>query len=101
MTIPWDGLIVAGKLDQEPNAWRRNLAKSKFFLISRSEEAGSPAPIACRYRTPVVGVGGLRPVRLGCGLHRAWSGNGTVALSGGTTGRIRCEADYKVNGTGW
>src|SRR5258707_5259812 len=30
----------------------------------------------------------------------AWSGNGTVALSDGTTERIRCKADYKVNGNG-
>jgi len=29
-----------------------------------------------------------------------WSGTGTVALSDGTTERIRCKADYKVNGTG-
>src|ERR1700730_15106611 len=30
----------------------------------------------------------------------AWSGNGTVSLSDGTTERIRCKADYKVNGSG-
>ena len=34
------------------------------------------------------------------GFNGAWSGNGTVALSDGTTERIRCKADYKVNGTG-
>ena len=34
------------------------------------------------------------------GFEGAWSGNGTVALSDGTTERIRCKADYKVNGTG-
>src|ERR1700736_4874372 len=34
------------------------------------------------------------------GLHGAWSGNGTIALSDGTIERIRCKADYKVNGTG-
>src|ERR1700674_3664249 len=34
------------------------------------------------------------------GFDGAWSGNGTVALSDGTTERIRCKADYKVNGTG-
>jgi hypothetical protein len=34
------------------------------------------------------------------GFAGAWSGNGTVALSDGTTERIRCKADYKVNGTG-
>ncbi len=34
------------------------------------------------------------------GLDGAWSGSGTVALSDGTTERIRCKAQYKVNGTG-
>jgi len=34
------------------------------------------------------------------GFEGAWSGNGTVALSDGTTERIRCKADYKVNGSG-
>jgi hypothetical protein len=34
------------------------------------------------------------------GFSGAWSGNGTVALSDGTTERIRCKADYKVNDTG-
>jgi hypothetical protein len=34
------------------------------------------------------------------GLGGTWSGNGTVELSDGTTERIRCRADYKVNDTG-
>src|SRR3954463_16319344 len=34
------------------------------------------------------------------GVGGAWSGNGTVELSDGTTERIRCKADYKVNDTG-
>ena len=34
------------------------------------------------------------------GLNGAWSGNGTVSLSDGTTERIRCKADYKVTLTG-
>lgn len=34
------------------------------------------------------------------GFNGAWSGNGTVALSDGTTERIRCKADYRVDGTG-
>ena len=34
------------------------------------------------------------------GFDGAWAGNGTVALSDGTTERIRCRADYKVDGTG-
>jgi hypothetical protein len=34
------------------------------------------------------------------GFSGAWSGNGTVALSDGSTERIRCKADYKVDGSG-
>src|SRR3954465_6124481 len=34
------------------------------------------------------------------GFDGSWSGNGTVALSAGTTERLRCRADYKVNGSG-
>ncbi len=34
------------------------------------------------------------------GFDGSWSGNGTVSLSDGTTERLRCKADYKVNGTG-
>src|ERR1700719_3446844 len=34
------------------------------------------------------------------GFDGAWSGNGTVSLSDGTTERIRCKADYKVSGSG-
>ena len=34
------------------------------------------------------------------GFNGTWSGNGTVSLSDGTTERIRCRADYKVDGGG-
>jgi hypothetical protein len=34
------------------------------------------------------------------GFDGIWSGNGTVALSDGTTERIRCKADYKVSDSG-
>jgi hypothetical protein len=34
------------------------------------------------------------------GFNGAWSGNGTVSLSDGTIERIRCKADYRVDGTG-
>jgi hypothetical protein len=34
------------------------------------------------------------------GFDGSWAGNGTVALSDGTIERIRCKADYKVNGSG-
>ena len=34
------------------------------------------------------------------GFDGSWSGTGTVSLSDGTTERIRCKADYKVNSSG-
>ena len=34
------------------------------------------------------------------GFDGSWSGTGTVALSDGSTEKIRCRADYKVDGTG-
>ncbi len=34
------------------------------------------------------------------GFDGTWSGTGTVSLSDGSTERIRCKADYKVNGGG-
>jgi hypothetical protein len=34
------------------------------------------------------------------GFDGAWSGNGTISMSDGSTERIRCRADYKINGTG-
>jgi hypothetical protein len=34
------------------------------------------------------------------GFDGSWSGTGTVALSDGTTERIRCKADYKVTASG-
>jgi hypothetical protein len=35
-----------------------------------------------------------------CGLRRSWSGNGTVSLSDGSTERLRCRAEYKIDNTG-
>jgi hypothetical protein len=34
------------------------------------------------------------------GFDGSWGGNGTVTLSDGSVERIRCKADYKVNGNG-
>ena len=47
-----------------------------------------------------VSAGYAQPGGPFAGFNGAWSGTGTVALSDGTTERIRCKADYKVNGTG-
>jgi hypothetical protein len=58
-------------------------------------------------KTAVVGAALLASVSAGhaqsrpfAGFDGAWSGNGTVSLSDGSTERIRCRADYKVNGSG-
>jgi hypothetical protein len=34
------------------------------------------------------------------GFDGAWSGNGTISLSDGSSERLRCRADYKVDPTG-
>jgi len=34
------------------------------------------------------------------GFDGAWSGNGTISLSDGSSERIRCRASYKVDGSG-
>lgn len=34
------------------------------------------------------------------GFDGSWAGSGTVTLSNGSTERIRCKADYKVNASG-
>ena len=34
------------------------------------------------------------------GFDGAWSGSGTISLSDGSTERLRCRADYKVDKTG-
>src|SRR5258705_1430359 len=34
------------------------------------------------------------------GFNGSWSGNGTIALSNGTSERIRCKASYNVNRNG-
>ncbi len=34
------------------------------------------------------------------GFDGAWSGNGTISLSDGSTERLRCRADYKVDNAG-
>lgn len=47
-----------------------------------------------------VSAGYAQPSGPFAGFNGLWSGTGTVALSDGTTERIRCKADYKVDGTG-
>ena len=54
----------------------------------------------CRGRAHAVPISEPCTVWPVCRVYGAWSGNGTVALSDGTTERIRCKADYKVDDTG-
>ena len=66
-------------------------------------QACSAGDQGCRRRRRADAVGVGRPCPVGgpfAGFDGIWSGNGTVALSDGTTERIRCKADYKVNGSG-
>jgi len=44
--------------------------------------------------------GGHAQSRPFAGLDGAWSGSGTISLSDGSSERIRCRANYKVDGTG-
>ena len=63
----------------------------------------------CGRTTRAVGIGALLLLSAAAGHAQSgpfagfdgtWSGNGTVSLSDGTTERIRCKADYKVNANG-
>ena len=47
-----------------------------------------------------VSAGHAQPAQPFVGFDGNWSGNGTVSLADGSTERIRCRADYKVNGSG-
>ena len=66
------------------------------------------SPFAQAIRTVGVGAALMISVTAGhaqsggpfVGFSGAWSGTGTVALSDGTVERIRCKADYKVDGSG-
>jgi hypothetical protein len=80
-------IIENGKLDM------------KLFGFSLSGQALKAAGIGAALMVSV-SAGHAQSGGPFAGFDGAWSGTGTVALSDGTTERIRCKADYKVNGTG-
>ncbi len=64
-------------------------------LIGQIVKAG--AVIAALVLSTSAGHAQSRPF---AGFDGAWSGNGTVSLSDGSSERLRCRADYKVDKTG-
>jgi|SRR3984957_994780 len=64
-------------------------------LIGQAVKAG--AVIAALVLSTSAGQTQSRPF---AGFDGAWSGNGTVSLSDGSTERLRCRADYKIDNTG-
>jgi hypothetical protein len=64
-------------------------------LIGQAVKAG--AVIAALALSTSVGHAQSSPF---AGFDGAWSGNGTVSLSDGSSERLRCRADYKVDSTG-
>jgi hypothetical protein len=64
-------------------------------LIGQTVKAG--AVFAALVLATSAGHAQSRPF---AGFNGAWSGNGTISLSDGSTERLRCRADYKVDSTG-
>jgi hypothetical protein len=64
-------------------------------LIRQAVKAG--AVVAALVLSTSAGLAQARPF---AGFDGAWSGNGTVSLSDGTSERLRCRAVYQVDGTG-
>ena len=64
-------------------------------LIGQAAKAG--AVVAALVLSTSAGHAQARPF---AGFDGAWSGNGIVSLSDGSTERLRCRADYKVDRTG-
>jgi hypothetical protein len=64
-------------------------------LIGQAVKAG--AVIAALVLSTSAGQAQSRPF---AGFDGAWSGNGTVSLSDGSTERLRCRAEYKIDNTG-
>ncbi len=64
-------------------------------LIGQAIKAG--AVVAALVLSMSAGHAQTRPF---AGFDGAWSGNGTVSLSDGSSERLRCRAVYQVDGTG-
>src|SRR5258705_11335353 len=74
--------------------WETHMKLSSGFLGQAIKAAGVGAALMLSVSAGYAQSGPF------AGFDGTWSGNGTVALSDGTTERIRCKADYKVNGNG-
>jgi len=74
-----------GKLDMKP---------SSGFFAQAIKAAGVGAALMLSVSAGYAQSGPF------AGFDGSWSGNGAVAHADGTTERIRCKADYKVNGNG-
>jgi hypothetical protein len=64
-------------------------------LIGQAVKAG--AVLAALVLSASAGHAQSRPF---AGFDGAWSGQGTVSLSDGSTERLRCRADYKIGNSG-
>src|ERR1700685_658529 len=64
-------------------------------LIGQTVKAG--AVVAALVLSTSAGHAQARPF---AGFNGAWSGNGTVSLSDGSTERLRCRALYQIDDTG-
>jgi hypothetical protein len=64
-------------------------------LIGQAAKTG--AVIAALVLSTSAGHAQSRPF---AGFDGAWSGNGTVSLSDGSTERLRCRAEYRIDNTG-
>jgi hypothetical protein len=79
-----------------PHSKRKlNMKRLGSGLIGQTVKAG--AVIAALALSTSAGYAQSRPF---AGFDGAWSGNGTVSLSDGSSERLRCRADYKVDKTG-
>ena len=91
----------------EPNVFRRHqtrysefVARDEVHIERRDDESTANQGGRHRRRAHVNGVSRSCPIAPVAGLDGAWSGNGTISLSDGSSERIRCRASYKVDGTG-
>jgi hypothetical protein len=72
--------------------------KMKLFGCSLNDQVIKAAGVTAALLLSVsAGHAQSRPF---VGLDGAWSGNGTISLSDGSSERIRCRANYKVDGSG-
>src|SRR6202040_3249308 len=89
----------AAKYAAQGNAPRskRKLSMKRLGSGSIGQIVKAGAVIAALVLSTSAGHAQSRPF---AGFDGAWSGNGTVSLSDGSSERLRCRADYKIDNTG-